>query len=83
MSSAVRGSIRLPRCSLRSRPGVLYYGLMAPLVSSVKCPMDEWMDACIWVVYIHNYFNNVVGLMWGGGSLLCVLLTYSFQFEAV
>ena len=25
-SSAVRGSIRLPRCSLRGRPGVLYDG---------------------------------------------------------
>ena len=49
-SSAVRGSIRLPRCSLRGRPGVLYDGLLAPLVSPIKCLMDGWMDG--WVVYI-------------------------------
>ena len=43
-SIAVRGSIRLPGCSLRGRPGVLYDGLLAHLVSSVKCLMDGWMD---------------------------------------
>ena len=36
-SSAVRGSIRLPRCSLRGRPGVLYDGFLASLVSSSLC----------------------------------------------
>ena len=48
-SSAVRGTIRLPRFSLRDRPGVLHDGLLAPLVSSVKCLMDKWMVG--WVVY--------------------------------
>ena len=29
------------------------------------------------------YFNKVVGLVWGGGSLLDVLPTYSIQSVAI
>ena len=42
--------------------------------------MDGWVDGqCFYL----SYFNKVVGVVWGGGSLLYVLLTYSIQFEAV
>ena len=82
-SNAVRGSIRPPRRSLRGRPGVLYDGPLAPVVSSVKRLMNGWMDGCIWVVYILVYFKKVVDLVWGGGSLLYDLRTHSIQFETV
>ena len=76
-SRAVRGSIKLPRCSLRGRPGVFYDGLLAPLVSSVKCLMDGWMDGCIWVVYVLVHFNKDVGFVWVDESLRYALPTFS------
>jgi hypothetical protein len=45
-SSAVRGGFRLPRFTLRGRPGVLYDGFLAPLVSPSLCLwlVVGWMD---------------------------------------
>ena len=77
-SSAVRGSIRLPRCSLRGRPGVLYDGFLASLVSSSQCLwlVVGWMDG---QCSIQVYFNTNSGGVLGGGSLLDVLPTDSIQ----
>ena len=77
-SSAVRGSIRLPRCSLRGRPGVLYDGFLSS-------------SLCLWLVVgwmggqcsIQVYFNKNSGGVWGGGSLLDVLPTDSIQSVAI
>ena len=81
-SSAVRGSFRLPRCSLRGRPGVLYDGFLAPLVSSSQCLwlVVGWMDG---QCSIQVYFNKNSGGVWGGGSLLDVLPTDSIQSVAI
>ena len=38
------GALGCQDVSLRGRPRVLYDGLLAPLVSSVECLMDGWMD---------------------------------------
>ena len=79
-SSAVRGSIRLPRCSLRGRPGVLYDGFLASLVSSslYLWLVVGWMDV---QCSIQVYFNRI---RVGCGvaevySMSCLLI----QFEAV
>ena len=52
---------------------MLYDGFCLILVS-----LDGWMDG--WVdgqCFYLSYFNKVVCVVWGGGSLLCVPLTYS------
>ena len=83
-SSAVRGSIRLPKCSLRGRPGVLYDGFLAPLVCLQVCVFDWWLDG--WmdnVVFKFISVNKNSGGVWGGGSLLDVLPTDSIQSVAI
>ena len=32
---------------------------------------------------VQVYFNKILGVVWGGGSLLYVLLTYSIQLGVV
>ena len=60
-SSAVRGGFRLPRFTLRGRPGVLYDGFLAPLVSSSLCLwLDGWMDNLVF-----KFISIKIG--WGVG----------------
>ena len=45
--------------------------------------LDGWMGAVDGQCFYLSYSNKDVCVVWGGGSLLHVLLTHSIQFEAV